>query len=398
MSQRPAKEVLDDHRSGRRRVGVRELFLAVERRFEDEEPLDGVEHFRVAATRKRPAEESGTASKIVEERHMAKVARSDRERRIRSKVADMRTKNLATGARPELHEDERLYLNVRIWGDAPGGDGGSVHHRFFPNAWTLGRAETDITEYLRTFGLLGGRASSEPFVLAASAGVEELGDEADAFACHPRLPKDIWLRDLGSALPNFADVWLVPKDVFDDAAAEAALHFAQLPAEGKSADADAPAAAPAPAPAARTFAAGDSVMYVNAQTDSLEEATVLAVHYDDDPPYYTIRLSPDREKQTVAEKLVPREEHLAGLREARAGRPVAASVRVMFGREVVVAELESADGSVADLKAALYALTGVAAARQKLLCAGKVLADGLPLADSGVLRAGAKVRLMGRPG
>ena len=53
------------------------------------------------------------------------------------------------------------------------------------------------------------------------------------------------------------------------------------------------------------FSRGEGCLYVAADGDLLE-ATVLGVHYDDDPPYYTIRLNGSgTEKNTTGSRLLP---------------------------------------------------------------------------------------------
>jgi hypothetical protein len=53
------------------------------------------------------------------------------------------------------------------------------------------------------------------------------------------------------------------------------------------------------------FESGDIVMYTSNSGD-IEVATVVRTHFDDDPPYYTIRLDrSNKEKQTDARNLTP---------------------------------------------------------------------------------------------
>ena len=50
---------------------------------------------------------------------------------------------------------------------------------------------------------------------------------------------------------------------------------------------------------------GDNVLYINKNTGKTEKAKIIKVHYDDNPPYYTINLADGGERETVIERLKP---------------------------------------------------------------------------------------------
>eukprot|EP00636_Phaeomonas_parva_P018420 CAMPEP_0118880170 /NCGR_PEP_ID=MMETSP1163-20130328/19777_1 /TAXON_ID=124430 /ORGANISM="Phaeomonas parva, Strain CCMP2877" /LENGTH=149 /DNA_ID=CAMNT_0006816491 /DNA_START=67 /DNA_END=513 /DNA_ORIENTATION=- len=133
-----------------------EMFAAVTARFDNEEDPEGREHYRVAATKAQDANSAATAKRIEERTAAARNAGGNsggRKRRINAKVAEILTRQKASGSRPALKEDERFYLNVRLWRGGDGDDEAPVLlQRFFPRVWTLGRAEQDVVAHLRTFG------------------------------------------------------------------------------------------------------------------------------------------------------------------------------------------------------------------------------------------------------
>ena len=103
-----------------------------------------------------------------------------------------------------------------------------------------------------------------------------------------------------------------PDEVLRREAAEAAAGAASTDAEGGDGvriddDPDellrreAAAIRARPPAAAAPFAVGETVVYVPASGAAPVDARVVKVHYDDAPPYYTIRtLADGRERQTVA--------------------------------------------------------------------------------------------------
>ena len=142
---------------------------------------------------------------------------------------------------------------------------------------------------------------------------------------------------------------------------------------------------------------GERVVYKHT-----EIAIVVGVHKEEDPPYYTIQLSGEKEgsvkeKQTVGIHLTLYEEprvdqtstlfHFtppssqqghdegSGTGTGEGGTGNVFSIRLSSGGKVRVVENVPIAGTVADLKRLISSYTGVLPSMQKLLYKGKVLKD-----------------------
>ena len=63
---------------------------------------------------------------------------------------------------------------------------------------------------------------------------------------------------------------------------------------------------------------GSVVLYEDKQSGKVLEVTVMKVHYDDTPPYYSIRLPSGQERETVRERLWRKGDRTGTWQQARA--------------------------------------------------------------------------------
>eukprot|EP01041_Mallomonas_annulata_P002684 gene2683-5280_t len=130
-----------------------------------------------------------------------------------------------------------------------------------------------------------------------------------------------------------------------------------------------------------TYKKGDRVMYIPSTGES-EEAIVMAIHLDDVPSYYTIRMNSGREKQTVGTRLQLIERapstststKSTGI-SSNSSTKGGLTIEVSQGTKIRNIEGIQPEQSVLELKRILEKEFGVPAFQQKLIFKGTVLKD-----------------------
>mmetsp|Transcript_11508 Transcript_11508/g.21358 ORF Transcript_11508/g.21358 Transcript_11508/m.21358 type:complete len:465 (+) Transcript_11508:113-1507(+) len=355
---------------------AQDMFRSVETRHDYLDHMaTGKIHANVkSSTLQKDVKYDATLDKVKQMETVMETTKSEKQMSIAQKTKSLLQRSRAVG-NGDIAQNERIYISVLFPLSS------TTRNLFFHNNISVGSALQHISE---SFTLLAYGTPVRPESMTLTFNIEETTSTASEDSFVPcRWNNNSLLRQ--HTTDEFIELSVHPILIADSVRDQRELIAQEnqlLEISQSEKEVNCPNAS-APVSKEETFDKGDRVIY-----RQVELAVIMAVHREEDPPFYTIQLSGEggriREKQTDGMNLTlfkepPISTTSTGNSETPSmqgsGDTAVFSIRLSSGGKVRRVEGVPLDGTVSDLKRVVSMQTGVLPAKQKLLYKGKVLKD-----------------------